>query len=639
MLWNNYPYTNLQDLNLDGLIQAVKKNANDLQAAYADLQQQINDIIITPIVLTECFYNVKNAGAVGDGVTDDSDAFRTALAAHRAIYVPDGRYLVSDVDLAGTPLLMLGTGTIVIQPGTDYGFKWFDAPNVVFMGLTFEKGPNPKIAAGNDYLSDTNGGAAMWLGSGNQGTGEQVAFYNCRFVCTDYAGYDWNTYGCFVHVMNLHHLTVMGCRAEHVNLLFRGTRSTSVLDGYYARVNINHITFIGNVFNQLTSAGAYNHCVNIDNEPLEMDSSYANDTVIFVGNGFTAESSMTASNAFGVGYCKHAYYAGNVMRNYALGIDCDNPKGATITGNVFDAGTVKGGSALRVGTNTGYHTYHVVENVTVTDNVFINHSTAVSNNVGNEITIANNVVQACDMAFYSYGATNMTISGNAVRLNDAGVFIDIRTGTGIQVQGNLVSGATNSAKITAFRGWSNNTNFNIVDNTFSQVDPDLWEDYNNPTGLPTNLQRCPGLTDTIRPYDKPTWQYGGGGLWTFEYPDGFVIKITGAANTFADKLAGGGTALELPQQRHVSTAQTYPHLAMMMLVNGIRINFNSNDMDYKSMPVTFNVRNIHASTDAYFNVSDAVGNAGLSSPGGNSFTITPGNQKSFLLYNDVLTEL
>lgn len=40
--------------------------------------------------------NIHSLGAKGDGVADDTQAFRKAITAHRAIYLPSGKYLVSD---------------------------------------------------------------------------------------------------------------------------------------------------------------------------------------------------------------------------------------------------------------------------------------------------------------------------------------------------------------------------------------------------------------------------------------------------------------------------------------------------------------------------------------------------------------
>jgi sugar lactone lactonase YvrE len=52
----------------------------------------------------DTWVNVRSLGAKGDGAADDTDAFRNAVAAHRAIYVPSGKYILSD--------------TIVLRPDT-----------------------------------------------------------------------------------------------------------------------------------------------------------------------------------------------------------------------------------------------------------------------------------------------------------------------------------------------------------------------------------------------------------------------------------------------------------------------------------------------------------------------------------------
>jgi len=44
----------------------------------------------------ETWVNVRTLGAVGDAKTDDTVAFRKAIAEHRAIYLPSGNYVISD---------------------------------------------------------------------------------------------------------------------------------------------------------------------------------------------------------------------------------------------------------------------------------------------------------------------------------------------------------------------------------------------------------------------------------------------------------------------------------------------------------------------------------------------------------------
>ena len=642
MIWQNYPYTDLQTVNLDGMLGMIQKNAQDLAASTADLQEQINNLIINPIVLQECFLNVKNVGAVGDGITDDSDAFRQALSLSRAIYVPEGTFLVSDVNLAGAPLLMLGTGTIKIKAGNDYGFKWLDAPNVTFMGLTFEKTQNPKIVATNDYTSDSNGGAAMWLGSGNAGRGEMVAFYGCHFICKDYVGYDWAQYGVMCHVMNLKNLRVIGCDAQHVNCIFRGTRSDSVGNGYYATVNMNHILVAGNTFYQLASTDLWNGCMKIDNEPLENNSAFKDDTVRFVNNVFEAQNVIAKSAAWGVGYCKNVYYAGNIIRNYGRCIDVDNPRNAQVIGNKFICDSVVSDSfGLRVGTDNNYYIGQVVENVTVADNHWTNYERGIISNHGTNIRILDNFIENCDCAFYLMRPTDYTVRGNRVIMDVTGSyggwFVDTMNATDLVIDDNDVSAANSNYKGIYIHG-TTNSGIQLINNRFTGIDLANWYSYGT-DGVNAVLHVCKGnqgINDVYNPMVNPTWLVGID--WAFELAGGIQVRILGGSPAaMSNKVTYGYVTVTLPGSRAIKSVNQYPHLAQLLSTNVSRIYFNYEDMNFYQIPLRFTVRNVGSST-TYFDVSDAVNNHGLTS-GANSWSITANNEKSFCLYNNEMKAL
>ena len=44
----------------------------------------------------DTWVNVRELGAKGDGITDDTEVLQKAIAAHRAIYLPSGFYIVRD---------------------------------------------------------------------------------------------------------------------------------------------------------------------------------------------------------------------------------------------------------------------------------------------------------------------------------------------------------------------------------------------------------------------------------------------------------------------------------------------------------------------------------------------------------------
>ena len=66
--------------------------------------------------------SVKDFGAVGDGVTDDTAAFNAAVAASSAVYVPSGTYIVDVVNLAANTFIFGdGAATILKQKSTFVG--------------------------------------------------------------------------------------------------------------------------------------------------------------------------------------------------------------------------------------------------------------------------------------------------------------------------------------------------------------------------------------------------------------------------------------------------------------------------------------------------------------------------------------
>lgn len=91
----------------------------------------------------ECVY-VTDFGAVGDGVTDDTQSFVNAInsANGRAIVVPNGKYRIDNIDVIGKSFKMVGVNAPVLQLKTtvDYHgiFRIRNANGIEFSGLVFD---------------------------------------------------------------------------------------------------------------------------------------------------------------------------------------------------------------------------------------------------------------------------------------------------------------------------------------------------------------------------------------------------------------------------------------------------------------------------------------------------------------------
>lgn len=71
----------------------------------------VSDLVALPPGGT--WVNIQSLGARGDGITDDTEVFRTAIAAHTAIYLPMGYYVISDTLTLKPDTVLIGLHPLV----------------------------------------------------------------------------------------------------------------------------------------------------------------------------------------------------------------------------------------------------------------------------------------------------------------------------------------------------------------------------------------------------------------------------------------------------------------------------------------------------------------------------------------------
>lgn len=97
----------------------ARKNAdNSLQNSIEQLQQDVKKVLD--------YANVKIYGAKGDGSTDDTIAFSTAIASGKDLFIPDGEYIITGAINIGSPLMT--SGAIVVASGVTLTIKEPVAP-------------------------------------------------------------------------------------------------------------------------------------------------------------------------------------------------------------------------------------------------------------------------------------------------------------------------------------------------------------------------------------------------------------------------------------------------------------------------------------------------------------------------------
>ncbi|MBP1635328.1 MAG: SMP-30/Gluconolaconase/LRE domain protein [Acidobacteria bacterium] len=86
---------------------------------------------LVPLPPADGWVSVRSLGAKGDGATDDTEAFRRAIAAHRAVYVPMGTYVISDTLVLRPDTALVGLHPLVtalVLPDRTEGFQGAGAP-------------------------------------------------------------------------------------------------------------------------------------------------------------------------------------------------------------------------------------------------------------------------------------------------------------------------------------------------------------------------------------------------------------------------------------------------------------------------------------------------------------------------------
>ncbi len=116
---------------------------------------------LVPLPPTGTWVNIRSLGAKGDGVTDDTAVFRKAIAAHRAIYLPSGYYVISDTLALKPDTMLIGLHPLATQidllDGTE-AFQGVGAPRPmieapkggtnVMIGIgVYSNGINPRAVA------------------------------------------------------------------------------------------------------------------------------------------------------------------------------------------------------------------------------------------------------------------------------------------------------------------------------------------------------------------------------------------------------------------------------------------------------------------------------------------------------------
>ena len=110
-IYENFPYSNFHEINLDWVITEVKRISKLVDTVVLDVDAFIAEVLaeVSPEKIEEIvdqwfadhpeyllyinrYVTPQDYGAVGDGVTNDHAAFESAINSGMDVYVPTGTY-------------------------------------------------------------------------------------------------------------------------------------------------------------------------------------------------------------------------------------------------------------------------------------------------------------------------------------------------------------------------------------------------------------------------------------------------------------------------------------------------------------------------------------------------------------------
>jgi parallel beta-helix repeat protein len=307
--------------------------------------------------------SVKDYGAIGDGVTDDTLAIAEALAANLNVYFPEGTYICGPLTLrSGHNLHGAGQEAAIIKHATDTnGFNGNAVSNVRISSMTI------------------NGDSANNLTSG---IGVNITGASSHITLSDVRLTDWRQDG-FAAGAGASYITIDACRSD-----------SNMRDGASFTGVSNPLVDGCKLFSNGRFGAVFGSC---DNVRLADSVLIGNSATDSGGAGAAAvnatdavfSDNIASSNVLGHGLqfntVTRGTMAGNISQNNGIsGLDSYGGTYVTITGNVSYENTVRG---IEIDSGAYYNTVSgnvVYRNGEVGISIFRSPNTTIANNYATE---------------------------------------------------------------------------------------------------------------------------------------------------------------------------------------------------------------------------------------------------------------
>lgn len=336
--------------------------------------------------------NVKDFGAIGDGLTDDSAAISLAISLCGGAYFPSGTYLGSNISVPAGSVLQ-GPGVLKLKSLAPLNFDPYFrilGDGVTFTGLSFDGNRTGQPA---DGFSDSWNTGANGTGKSNRAmilgdTYSRVTVQNCAFI---------NCWGASI-----------------------------------ALRNANKVLVIGNIFKDNNFECAFLY---VNGTTRNLDARIMNNSADNIGSG----DAIVNANAFVTSNYDGVVCQGNKVKTVERNlIKMENCTLFVVSGNNLDTNTLPGFNSIQGqrGASSGVISNNVLKNV----QRGIYFETGVMADIvieGNEIETAL-VSAGTPDGIDVVGATGVVIANNRLK-NISRHGIDFKNCSGVTVTGNNIS--------------------------------------------------------------------------------------------------------------------------------------------------------------------------------------------------------
>jgi hypothetical protein len=375
--------------------------------------------------------SVKDFGAKGDGVTNDTAALRAALSASSNIYFPPGIYIVDGTD-TGTLLTITNSNVTIYGSGYSTtriqaksgvnGFNWISGDgsshaNIVIKDIWFY-GNNSSRGTGEDYiltfnnmqnilvedcrfeaaLSHNTNSKAVFVTTGSldvmirnnsfaSNGGEDINFYGSNgsvYRCSAIGNEHYQPQGPCIEIEGRNGTTITGYQVYDVNIIGNTIRS----DAAYASAGNQGILCIGgfnvNIEGNIIDRRGTDGMAIIGSTNVNIDGNIVRDMGAVGYNGIHVTQDVFGANGIAVNI--------NISNNI---IDSCNNCGISIFG--------------------GETILSTVENFVVTNNICTNLTTGINATGVTNYSSSNNSFRSCSSTNYS-----ITALSGAIAIMDAG---------------------------------------------------------------------------------------------------------------------------------------------------------------------------------------------------------------------------